>query len=79
MILADLGFNLQDLREVHDMLSERIKKWPDRWLKKGQQESKLEARREIARNLIKRTGKNNRSIAELVADEIATLRAESQH
>jgi len=74
--------NLQDLHEVHDILSERIKKWPDRWLEEGRQEGELEARREIARNLIKRTGMNNQSIAEIAelsADEIASLRAESQH
>ncbi|NWO04538.1 MAG: Rpn family recombination-promoting nuclease/putative transposase, partial [Alteromonadaceae bacterium] len=78
--------NLHDLHEVHDMLSERIKKWPDRWLEEGRQEGKeegeLEARREIARNLIKRTGMSNQSISEIAnlpAEEIAALRAECQH
>lgn len=64
------------------MLSERIKKWPDRWLEEGRQEGELEARREIARNLIKRTGMNNQSISEIAnlpAEEIAALRAECQH
>lgn len=72
----------QDLHEVHDMLSERIKKWPDGWLDEGGQEGELEAKRQIAGNLIKRTGINNQAIAEvaeLSVEEIAALRAEPQH
>jgi predicted transposase/invertase (TIGR01784 family) len=60
--------DLQDLHEVHDMLAERIKKWPEQWeergiqkgIQKGRQEGIQQgerigiqkAKREIARNLI---------------------------
>lgn len=86
--------SLQDLHEVHDMLSERIKKWPDRWLAEGRQEGrqegiekgiqkgKLEARREIARNLIASTAMDDSAISELSTlpiEDVAKLRAESQH
>ncbi|MCK7546073.1 Rpn family recombination-promoting nuclease/putative transposase [Marinobacter bryozoorum] len=77
--------NLQDLHEVHDMLSERIKKWPERWLEEGReegrQEGQLEARRNMARNLILKTHLDDSAIAdiaELPVEEIAKLRSESQ-
>ncbi|WP_417520821.1 hypothetical protein [Marinobacter sp.] len=73
--------SLQDLHEVHDMLSERIKKWPDRWLAEGRREGmqvgrqegrqegvekgRLEARREIARNLIASTDMSDSAISEV--------------
>jgi hypothetical protein len=31
---------LPELHEVHDMLSERIKQWPERWEEKGRQEGR---------------------------------------
>jgi len=34
--------DLQDLHEVHDMLAERIKKWPERWEEKGRHEGRHE-------------------------------------
>ena len=30
--------DLQELHEVHHMLAERVKKWPDRWIAKGREE-----------------------------------------
>ena len=30
--------DLQELQEVHHMLAERVKKWPDRWIAKGREE-----------------------------------------
>lgn len=36
--------NLQDLHEVHDMLAERIKKWPERWLEEGREEGREQGR-----------------------------------
>lgn len=94
--------SLQDLHEVHDMLSERIKKWPEQWeerglqkgiqkgIQKGRQEGrqegrqqgKLEAKREIARNLIASTAMDDQAISELSTlpiEDVARLRAESQH
>jgi len=38
--------DLQDLHEVHDMLAERIKKWPEQWEERGRQEGRQEGRRE---------------------------------
>jgi hypothetical protein len=71
--------DLQDLHEVHDMLSERIRKWPERWLGEGREEGKLEARREMARNLMANTDMDDKAVAE-IADlpvaEVARLRGE---
>ncbi len=82
--------SLQDLHEVHDMLSERIKKWPDRWLEEGRQEGRqegihegrLEAKRSIARKLVVSTAMDDQMIAEiseLPVAEVIALRAEAQH
>lgn len=86
--------SLQDLHEVHDMLSERIKKWPDRWIAEGRREGRQEgrqegvekgrqeARREIARNLIASTDMSDSAISEvslLPVEEVAKLRVETQH
>lgn len=74
--------DLQDLHEVHDMLAERIKKWPDRWVEEGRVEGRLEAKRETARNLIARTEMDDAMIAEIAGlpiDEVVRLRAESRH
>ena len=38
--------DLQDLHEVHDMLAERIKKWPGQWMEKGREEGRVEGRQE---------------------------------
>lgn len=81
--------DLQDLHEVHDMLAERIKKWPEQWEERGRQatlreaeERVLENKRNAARRLIARTEMNNQliaEIAELPVEEIEKLRAETQH
>jgi hypothetical protein len=36
--------DLQDLHEVHDMLAERIKKWPEQWEERGIQKGRMEGR-----------------------------------
>lgn len=73
--------DLQDLHEVHDMLAERIKHWPDRWIEEGRQEGRQEGlqegRRETARNLIRSTEMDDRAIAEIVGltiEEVTGLR-----
>ncbi|WP_445004438.1 Rpn family recombination-promoting nuclease/putative transposase [Halomonas mongoliensis] len=74
--------NLQDLHEVHDMLAERIKKWPERWVEEGREEGRLEAKQETARNLITRTEMDDAMIAEIAGlpiEDVARLRAESRH
>jgi flagellar biosynthesis/type III secretory pathway protein FliH len=38
--------DLQDLHEVHDMLAERIKKWPEQWEERGIQKGRQEGRQE---------------------------------
>lgn len=82
--------DLQDLHEVHDMLAERIKKWPERWIEEGReegrqegrQEGQLEAKRETARNLIARTEMDDVMITEIAGlpiEDVVRLRAEGQH
>jgi predicted transposase/invertase (TIGR01784 family) len=82
--------DLQDLHEVHDMLAERIKKWPEQWeergiqkgIQKGRMEGRQEAKRETARNLITRTEMDDTMIAEisgLSEAEVKALRAEIKH
>ncbi len=77
---------LQDLHEVHDMLAERIKKWPERWIEEGEQrgveKGRLEAKQETARNLIKLGVLSDEQIAEatgLTQVDVETLRTESSH
>lgn len=73
---------LQDLHEVHDMLAERIKKWPERWVAEGREKGRLEAKQETARNLIKLGVLSNEQIAEatgLTVDDVEALRAEDRH
>jgi len=81
---------LQDLHEVHDMLAERIKQWPERWEEKGRlegrqegrQEGQLEAKQQTARNLIKLGVLSDEQIAEatgLTMAEVDTLRGEDTH
>jgi predicted transposase YdaD len=44
--------DLQDLHEVHDMLAERMKKWPEQWeqrgilkgIQRGREEGRMEGR-----------------------------------
>ncbi|MHA3025176.1 Rpn family recombination-promoting nuclease/putative transposase [Chromohalobacter israelensis] len=82
---------LQDLHEVHDMLAERIKQWPERWEEKGRQEGRQEGRKEgrqegeqrgiekTARNLIKLGVLSDEQIAEatgLTVAEVEGLREE---
>ncbi|MDP3534590.1 MAG: Rpn family recombination-promoting nuclease/putative transposase [Halomonas sp.] len=85
--------DLQDLHEVHDMLAERIKKWPEQWEERGRkagrqetlreaEERVLENKRNAARKLIARTEMNDQliaEIAELPIEEVEKLRAETQH
>lgn len=80
--------DLQELHEVHDMLAERMKKWPERWEQKGREEALQEAearieaaKREIANNLIKMNLLSDAQIAEaagLSEDEVNELRGEAQ-
>lgn len=66
---------LQDLHEVHDMLAERIKQWPERWKLEGREEG----REEIARNMIRETSMDDSVIARLAGltvDRVAELRGE---
>jgi hypothetical protein len=48
--------DLQDLHEVHDMLAERMKKWPEQWeqrgIQKGRMEGRMETKRETALTLL---------------------------
>lgn len=81
--------DLQDLHEVHDMLAEHIKKWPERWEEKGRQEGRqeaeahaLESKRNAVRKLIALTEMDDQTIAEieeLPIEEVARIRAETQH
>ncbi|TDN95752.1 hypothetical protein [Halomonas ventosae] len=85
---------LQDLHEVHDMLAERIKKWPERWIEEGEQRGREEGRQEgrqegeqlraeqTARNLIKLGVLSDEQIAEatgLTTADVEALRAEDRH
>jgi len=69
-----------NLHEVHDMLAERIKKWPEQWeergrqigeklgIEKGRQEAEqraLESKRNAARKLIARTEMDDQAIADI--------------
>jgi flagellar biosynthesis/type III secretory pathway protein FliH len=86
--------DLQDLHEVHDMLAERIKKWPEQWeergiqkgIQKGRQEGRMEgrqeAKRETARNLISMNILTDAQIAQasgLSEAEVQALRSETAH
>lgn len=82
-----------NLHEVHDMLAERIKKWPELWQERGRKEGiqegrqeaeqrALESKRNAARKLIALTEMSDQLIAdieELPIKEVETLRAETQH
>jgi predicted transposase/invertase (TIGR01784 family) len=82
--------DLQDLHEVHDMLAERIKKWPEQWeergIQKGRMEGRMEgrqeAKRETARNLISMNILTDAQIAQasgLSEAEVQALRSETTH
>ncbi|MDT8406619.1 MAG: hypothetical protein RQ715_05160 [Methylococcales bacterium] len=85
--------DLQDLHEVHDMLAERIKKWPELWEQRGIQtgiqqgeqvgiqKGRMTAMHDTARNLIARTEMDDTLIAEisgLPAEAVAALRSETR-
>lgn len=77
---------LDDLSEVHNMLAERAKKWPEQWkqqgLQQGRQEGRQEGRLETARNLIRDTQLTDDAIAKAADLDIARvreLRAELKH
>lgn len=86
--------HLHELHEVHAMLAERIKKWPERWkqegieegiekgIQKGIQKGREEARLETARNLIAVSSLDDATIAaatHLPEDRVRALRAELRH
>ncbi|ALM52066.1 Rpn family recombination-promoting nuclease/putative transposase [Halomonas huangheensis] len=68
---------LNDLNEVHNMMAERAKRWPEQWkqqgLEEGRQEGREEGRKEgeqshaqlVARNMIERTSMDDQLISEL--------------
>ena len=68
------------------MLAERIKKWPERWIEKGERlgiekGERLHAEK-TACNLIARTEMDDAMIAEIAGmpiEDVAQLRAESRH
>jgi len=79
--------SLNDLEEVHTMLAERAKRWPEQWKQKGREEGREEGRQEgqekrsleVARNLLARTSMDDREIAEICGlelEQVATLRNE---
>ena len=60
MELPELN-DLQELHEVHTMLAERIKKWPERWRQEGleqglEQGREQGTRRMLARQIVKKYG-----------------------
>lgn len=66
---------LQDLQEVHTMLAERIKEWPEKWKQEGKERQALQT----ARNLIRDTSLTDEVIANATGLDIAQvteLRAE---
>ncbi|WP_069383088.1 Rpn family recombination-promoting nuclease/putative transposase [Halomonas caseinilytica] len=82
--------SLNDLNEVHNMLAERAKKWPEQWKqegleegrREGRQEGVVETRLETARNLVRETSLADEAIASttgLSISEVAELRAELRH
>lgn len=83
MELPELS-KLQDLHEVHDMLAERIKQWPERWEQRGiekgiEKGEKLHAEK-TARNLIAMDILTDVQIAQasgLTEARIKALRAEA--
>jgi hypothetical protein len=46
--------DLQDLHEVHDMLAERMKKWPEQWEQRGIQKGRMEGRMEGESRLLRK-------------------------
>ncbi|MCI0511133.1 MAG: transposase, partial [Chromohalobacter sp.] len=68
---------LQDLHEVHDMLAERIKQWPERWEEKGRQEGRQEGEQrgieKTARNLITLGVLSDEQIAEATGLTVADV------
>lgn len=91
----DVGLEqLNSLVEDRDMLAENLENLvkkerlagmqagPQKGIQEGRQKGKLEAQREIARKLIASTAMDDRAISELSTlpvEDVAMLRAESQH
>ena len=84
-----LGLNLDelnainDLDEVHAMLSERIKKWPDEWMEKGIQKGYEKAQAEAEKrlqamvlNMLQAGLPDSQvmTIAQITADELAAIK-----
>ena len=76
---------LQELHEVHGMLAERIKQWPERWeqrgIEKGIEQGREEALLETARNLSADTPLDDGQVARatgLDKAEVCVLRSQ-QH
>ncbi|WIX33260.1 hypothetical protein QO259_00960 [Salinicola sp. JS01] len=66
--------SLNDLNEVHNMLAERAKQWPEQW--------KQEGRLETARNMLVRTSMDDQMISELTGvdvERVRKLREELKH
>ncbi|QEA40833.1 Rpn family recombination-promoting nuclease/putative transposase [Pistricoccus aurantiacus] len=73
---------LNDLNEVHNMLAERAKQWPEHWKQEGRQEGEEKARLETARNLIRDTSLTDEAIASatgLDVEQVTELRTELRH
>lgn len=71
-----------NLHEVHDMLAERIKKWPELWEERGRQAGEKQGIEKTARNLLKLGVLSDEQIAlatGLAVDQIAELRKEDRH
>ncbi|MFV0476687.1 MAG: Rpn family recombination-promoting nuclease/putative transposase [Parahaliea sp.] len=78
---------INELHEVHKMLSERVKKWPDRWIAKGVEQGleqgraeAAQAARAAARKLIAQVMLSDQQIAEalgLPVEEVRRLRSEN--
>lgn len=74
--------SLNDLNEVHNMLAERAKQWPDQWKQEGLLEGEEKTRLETARNMIERTAMDDQTIADLAGLDVARvaeLREEYKH
>lgn len=74
--------SLNDLNEVHNMLAERAKQWPEHWKQEGRQEGREEGRLETARNLLRDTQLPDDVIAKaanLDIIQVRELRKELKH
>ena len=83
---ADVNLDrMNSLVEDRGMLAENLRHWAEKERTQGREEGlqkgRLETRREMARNLILKSGLDDSTIAdiaELPVEEVANLRSESQ-